>query len=277
MLYSSNDACTAFHRYLAASLKLVYAGYTMFQGMRCHQGYLKAAKFVCAEIAQRFPDLFDSIRRGACSITIAGHSLGGAVAALLHLYLSMLAPPVLVLGSLGIGAAPCIAPASHQLAQAQMGSGHVMLWEKYDPVPCASPARLHQFVIRILQTRVEDLTDEQAELSRLISAAQGQAARDLWQKQYLLNKKLVRAQNDLADAQQRGRNAPEYVPVGQVVLTTKQRQMFLVDMTTPPRLVVRPDHLFVASSRPPHGIFSHPHSPKVYHDRLQNIRSQHIV
>lgn len=95
-----------------ADIAVFVAAYEDLNGVQCHKGYALAAQVVIAVMTHRNPTAFDSIRTGSHSLAIVGHSLGGAVSALVHMRLSVGPEPVPVLYSLGIASAPCIALAS---------------------------------------------------------------------------------------------------------------------------------------------------------------------
>ncbi|KAK9805068.1 hypothetical protein WJX73_010881 [Symbiochloris irregularis] len=118
----------------------ILADKAIIGGVPCHGGYARGARSVC----QAFLELADSlgllsqIRQGSHKLLIAGHSLGGALAALTHLALNTMDSRVPVQLSVGFGSPPSVWTDERQLAQQRLPDHYVFV-HKQDPVPYIHP------------------------------------------------------------------------------------------------------------------------------------------
>ena len=235
------------------------AEYDQLDGVQCHKGYALAARVVIAVMTDRNPTAFERIRRGSHSLVITGHSLGGAVAALIHMFLSVEPEPVPVLYSLGIGSAPCIAPASAQKACEALKYKHVSLCRQHDPIWLASPAQMRDLFVRAVELKLEH-NRESLCLHKMQNKEQSVLAREA-----------RRLEKSLADMLQRGTTAQQYVPAGQILLMTDQQALLRLDPGQLPKLTIQIDKLHAQRAHPGTGIAGHAHSLIAYVESLRNV------
>ncbi len=234
------------------------AEYDQLNGVQCHKGYALAARVVIAVMTDRNPTAFDCIRRGSHSLAIMGHSLGGAVAALIHMFLSVEPEPVPVLYSLGIASAPCIAPA--QKACEALTYKHISLCRQHDPIWLASPAQMRDLFVRAVELKLEHKRE-----SLCLHKMQNK------EEQSVLAREAKRLEKSLADMVQRGITAQQYVPAGRILLMTEQQALLQLDPGQLPKLTIQIDKLFAQRAHPGTGIAGHAHSLIAYVESLRNV------
>ena len=251
-------------------------------GVACHSGYLRSADFVIKYIKDQHPCLLASCMAGRVQLKLAGHSLGAAVCALMHLRLSAMGVPDV--RSLGLGVAPCILSTSADTAKSKMKHHGFSLWLQDDPVPRASPKQLCLLVLRVLHAQLSEAEtalsdareaythDRQLQLQKIYNWERHAQSRKLKRDVDSAAKRISRLKENRLNMQATIHQAQDFVPAGEVCMLTRQGALHEMDTSNLPDLSF---HTLVAKSLcPPHDIIGHAHCVGAYADWARHSQAR---